>query len=60
MTNAEWFHSLPPEPAHQTKYNSDNVIHLPRVDRVLLCGWKASELKLYCQLFVEDSEAVDG
>jgi hypothetical protein len=56
MTNAEWFNSLPPEPAHQTKYEPDNVIRLPKIDRTLPCGWKASDLKLYCRLLLEDSE----
>lgn len=51
---------MEPEPnIRNTRYNPDNVIHLPKIDRVLPCGWKVSELKLYCRLAVEDSEAVD-
>lgn len=50
MTPAEWF------AAEEARESESKVIVLPIRDRVLLNGWKSSEMKLYCQLWCEDRD----
>ncbi len=50
MTNAEWF------AAEEARESESKVIRLPVQDRVLLNGWKSSEMRLYCMLRVEDMD----
>jgi len=38
----------------EARDTESKVIVLPVQDRTLLNGWRSSEMKLYCQLYVED------